>query len=81
MAIQVRRGNEADFDANKMLPGEWAVSLDTKYVRMCFAPGIVLRMASYESFEADIAELDSKLSSEIANVQSEIEGITDLFSN
>lgn len=61
MAIQVRRGNEADFDANKMLPGEWAVSLDTKYVRMCFAPGVVLRMATYEGFEADKAQIQAIL--------------------
>ena len=51
MAIQNRRGYEADFDPAKMLPGEWAVSLDTKYVRMCFAPGECLRMATYEGFE------------------------------
>ena len=61
MAIQVRRGNEADFDANKMLPGEWAVSLDTKHVRMCFAPGVVLRMATYEGFEADKAQIQAIL--------------------
>lgn len=62
MAIQVRRGNEADFDANKMLPGEWAVSLDTKYVRMCFSPGIVLRMATYEAFEEDMEQIETILS-------------------
>lgn len=74
MAIQVRRGNEADFDANKMLPGEWAVSLDTKYVRMCFAPGIVLRMASYESFEADM-ELIQGILEECEEIQTAIERI------
>lgn len=57
MAIQVRRGNEVDFDPNKMLPGEWAVSLDTKYVRMCFSPGVCLRMATYEAFEADMDKI------------------------
>lgn len=61
MAIQVRRGNEADFDAEKMLPGEWAVSLDTKYVRMCFSPGVCLRMATYEAFEADMAQIQAIL--------------------
>lgn len=74
MAIQVRRGNEADFDANKMLPGEWAVSLDTKYVRMCFAPGIVLRMASYESFETDM-ELIQGILEECEEIQTAIERI------
>lgn len=62
MAIQVRRGNEADFDPSKMLPGEWAISTDARYVRMCFVPGIVLRMATYESFEADMAKVREILS-------------------
>ena len=57
MAIQNRRGLEADFDPNKMLPGEWAVSTDKKYVRMCFAAGICLRMATYEAFEADMEQI------------------------
>lgn len=78
MAIQVRRGNEVDFDPNKMLPGEWAVSLDTKYVRMCFSPGICLRMATYEAFEADMEKIESILAEAqtiqetVARIQSEI---------
>lgn len=74
MAIQVRRGNEADFDASKMLPGEWAVSLDTKYVRICLAPGLVLRMATYESFEADRAQIQAILA-ECKYIQTAIERI------
>lgn len=70
----MRRGNEADFDASKMLPGEWAVSLDTKYVRMCFAPGLVLRMANYESFEADMAQIQEILS-ECRTIQSVVQRI------
>lgn len=78
MAIQVRRGNEVDFDPSKMLPGEWAVSLDTKYVRMCFSPGVCLRMATYEAFEADMAEIQSVLmearsiQEAVARIQTEI---------
>lgn len=74
MAIQVRRGNESDFDASKMLPGEWAVSLDTKYVRMCFAPGIVLRMSTYDAFEADMAQIQAILA-ECRNIQSAVQRI------
>ena len=74
MAIQVRRGNESDFDASKMLPGEWAVSLDTKYVRMCFAPGVVLRMATYESFENDKAQIKAILA-ECKDIQSAVQRI------
>lgn len=74
MAIQVRRGNESDFDASKMLPGEWAVSLDTRYVRMCFAPGIVLRMSTYDAFEADMAQIQAILA-ECRNIQSAVQRI------
>lgn len=55
--IQSRRGDEANFDPDQMRPGEWAVSLDTRYVRMCFAPGICVRMATYEGFEEDMQEI------------------------
>lgn len=34
MAIQMRRGNDADLDTSKLVPGEWAVSLDTGKVRV-----------------------------------------------
>lgn len=59
--IQMRKGLERDFDADQMTAGEWAVSTDTKYVRMCFAPGIVLRMATYEGFESDMEEIQAIL--------------------
>lgn len=61
MAIQTRRGLEADYDSSKLLPGEWAVSTDTRYVRMCFAPGVVYRMATYESFEEDMIQIQQIL--------------------
>lgn len=53
----MRRGQEANFDPNKMMPGEWAVSLDSKFVRMCFSPGVCIRMATYEAFEADMEQI------------------------
>lgn len=56
--IQVRRGNEADFDPDKMHPGEWAVSTDTRYVRICFTPGVCVRMATYDAFEVDMAKIE-----------------------
>lgn len=57
MAIRMRTGTEDKFDANKMVPGEWAVSTDKKYVRMCFAPGVCVRMALYDAFEGDVVEI------------------------
>lgn len=52
--IQMRRGAEEHFDPDQMTAGEWAVSIDSKKVWMCFAPGIVRRMATYEAFEEDM---------------------------
>ena len=74
MAIRVRRGNEADFDESKMLPGEWAVSLDTRYVRMCFAPGVCLRMATYEGFESDMERVEAILA-EVESIEEAIKVI------
>lgn len=59
--MQMRRGNEQDFDPNQMTAGEWAVSLDSKKVWMCFAPGLVRRMATYEAFEEDMTEIQTIL--------------------
>lgn len=80
MAIQSRRGYEEDFDPEKMLPGEWAVSLDTKYVRMCFAPGECLRMATYEAFEQDMEQIQTILA-ECQNIQDAVEQIQQNIEN
>lgn len=45
MAIQNRRGNEADFIAGRMLPAEFAVSVDQNILRICFASGTVKQVA------------------------------------
>lgn len=60
--ILMRRGQEVNFDPNKMTPGEWAVSLDSKYVRMCFSPGACVRIATYDAFEADMEQIRQILS-------------------
>lgn len=59
--IQMRHGAEENFDPDQMTAGEWAVSMDSKKVWMCFAPGLVLRMATYEAFEKDMEEIRSIL--------------------
>lgn len=70
--IQMRNGPERYFDPTQMTVGEWAVSTDAKYVRMCFAPGIVLRMATYESFESDMNRIQAILD-ECKDVQAAVE--------
>lgn len=64
MAIQNRRGNESDFDPNKMLPGEWATTTDTEKVFMCFKPGKVRRMATYEDMVENIGEATEEIKAE-----------------
>ena len=46
MAIQMRRGNQVDFNPAKMVPGEWAISQDTEKVYMCFTAGRVMEIGS-----------------------------------
>lgn len=59
--IQVRRGLYAEFEPTKLMPGEWAVSIDTETSRqvvwMCFSPGITKRMGTLEDFEEQIKEV------------------------
>ena len=42
----MRRGNSADFDPNKLLPGEWAVSQDNEKIYMCYSAGRVMEIGS-----------------------------------
>jgi hypothetical protein len=79
--MQMRRGNEIDFDPDKMHPGEWAVSTDKKIVRMCFYPGVCVRMATYEAFEEDMKQIQSILS-EARTIQEAVRRInTEVSSN
>lgn len=68
MAIQMRRGLRADFDPYKMLPGEWAVSIDAstsnQIVWMCFSPGICKRMGTYEDFAEQVKEATADVKTE-----------------
>lgn len=77
MAIQVRRGLKKDFDPYKMLPGEWAVSIDAQtqnqIVWMCFAAGVVKRMGTYEDFMAQIREATGDIRDEYIAEFEEIE--------
>ena len=61
--ILVRKGLESDFDAEKLMPGEWALSTDKKIVRICVLAGVVIRMATYEAFEEDMERVEEILRS------------------
>jgi len=44
--IQMRRGLAVDFDPNRLMPGEWAVSQDNEKIYLCFTAGRVLEIAT-----------------------------------
>lgn len=65
MAIQMRRGLLADFDASKMLPGEFAVTIDevaeNQKVFICFSAGTFKTLATREDFEADLKSIQQAI--------------------
>lgn len=74
MAIQHRRGAYVDFDPSKLLPGELAVvtsgdpeSSSGRSLYICFVPGVVKRITSYEDFQN---EMDS-VKEEVRNLMAE----------
>ena len=74
MAIQVRRGNYADFDPDKMLPGEWACVLasdpvvqDGKSVFICFSAGNVKRMATYDDMVQQFGDMTDDIVNQLTS--------------
>lgn len=76
MAIQMRRGQLKDFNANKMLPGEFAVTIDeapeNQKVFICFSAGTFKTLATREDFEQDLSNIqqaieDAREASKTAN--------------
>ena len=62
MAIQMRRGNDADFNPGLLMPGEMAVSQDLQKVYMCFTKGTVIQLAVSDRLNEILEELEEALS-------------------
>lgn len=75
--MQMRHGTEENFDPDQMTTGEWAVSTDSKKVWMCFQPGLVRRMATYEAFEEDMLEVQ-KILATCQDIQTAVEAFEKL---
>ncbi len=78
MAILHRRGANADFNAQKMLAGEMAVTIDgTRKVYAAFAPGDVKELASKEDVQNIVDNftdsVDKKISEAVGQVTTEAE--------
>lgn len=70
--MQIKRGNEVDFDSERMLVGEWALSTDERIVRICVAPNVCIRMATYDAFEVDMAQIE-KILEECQTIEDAVE--------
>jgi hypothetical protein len=81
MAIRVRRGLKADFDPNKLLPGEPSSPLDSKELFIAFAPGDVKKIATYEDMVSNIEEANTEIIADLTSganaVANVVEGILD----
>lgn len=51
MAIRVRRGNQADFDGNKLVAGELGLVLDKGEVYFCYSPGNTKKLMTAEDLQ------------------------------
>lgn len=78
--ILMRRGLRVNFDPDQMAAGEWAVSIDSvrenQIIWMCFAPGVVKRMGTYEDFEDQIAEATDDIREQYITALNEIKAAT-----
>lgn len=74
MAIQMRRGANANFDKSKMLPGEFAVTTDgTRKVYAAFASNDVKELASKDDVQGLINNFSQVVDKEIADAEQRIE--------
>lgn len=77
--LLVRRGLEADFRPDKMKQGEWALSTDNKYIRMCVADGVCVRIATYDAFEEDMQIIEGIIA-EARDIKTALEQIQTVVS-
>ena len=74
MAIQMRRGANANFDKSKMLPGEFAVTTDgTRKVYAAFAANDVKELASKEDVQEIVSDFSQVVDKEISEAEQRIE--------
>lgn len=74
MAVLTRRGNKIDFDRNKLLSGEQAITVDEGKMYYCVAPGDVRELATKEDVNdllTAVPELYDKLQMLVADLENE----------
>lgn len=75
MAIQHRRGPYSQFDPTRLMPGELAVVLtgdpatpDGRALYLCFAAGVVKRMATYDDLYAQIEAIEGEIAGDLTTI-------------
>lgn len=75
MAIQMRRGKYELLDPSKLMPGEWAIVLESdpngtggRSLYMCFSPGVVKRIATVDDMATIIANAEPEVSANIMKI-------------
>ena len=83
MAITVRKGSETQFDINKMLPGEFAVTTDTHKVFVCTSAGNARELASVEELQQilDVSDEAFAAFQELINAMESNDVITGLLND
>lgn len=75
MAIQHRRGQYSQFDPTRLMPGEWAIvlsgdpsTLDGRAAYLCFAAGVVKRMATYDDLYHQIEDIEDEITADLTTI-------------
>lgn len=83
--ILMRSGLKKDFDPDQMTAGEWAVSIDTvkenQIVWMCFSPGVVKRMGTWDDFENAIQDISGEIAKVYIQAFDEIKAAMEQLKN
>ena len=84
MAIRIRRGNQIDFDKNKLVQGELAIVLDAGELHFCYGAGNTKKLATKEDLQEmlDMSETSySALIQLIADLEDNPNELTNILNN
>lgn len=89
MAIQIRYGDYADFQPEKMVTAELACVIsgdpavtDGKSLYLCFAPGVVKRITTYADFERELQSVTEDIQSAFTqDIQDTIQDTINVINN
>ncbi|NLZ94264.1 MAG: hypothetical protein GX921_00365 [Bacteroidales bacterium] len=84
MAIRIRRGNQVDFDKNKLVQGELAIVQDAGELHFCYGAGNTKRLATREDLQEMLDMSDTSFSALvqlIADLEDNPNELTNILNN